>query len=215
MTPRLKVNGVTSLQDARVCAALGVEYLGFEQDPASARYVAPAGSREIIEWVVGPEPVGLFPQRAGADEVLAACRAGGFRMAQLTDAGPDVCRDVEAAGVPVIRTFPVLHDASGEQLVAMLEPFAGAASFVLLDTHGTSLWGGAGESVGWRVLREAAASTPLFLAGSVSAGNAAEALRVRPFAVDVGPSVEEAPGVLDFRVLGELVEALSDDGRAN
>ncbi len=205
---RIKVDGITTLEDARFCAAVGVDYLGFEQDVTSARYVMPAQAREIVDWVVGPEPVGLFPAGAAMREVLDACAAAGFRMAQLPDAAPEVCAAIEAAGIPVIRSFSVYHDASAEQLLALVDPYAGAARFARLDTHGTSLWGGTGESIGWRAVRELAGACDLFLAGAIDSANVADASRMQPFALDVCASVEESPGLLDFDKLGELVRTL-------
>ena len=57
---KLKICGITSLADARYCAGAGVDYLGFIQYKNSPRYVEPAQAKEIIGWLYGPEPVGVF-----------------------------------------------------------------------------------------------------------------------------------------------------------
>ncbi len=207
MTPRLQISGLTRLEDARYCAAMGADFLGFVQDPASPRYVPPGQAREIGEWVVGPEPVGIFGD-ATADEVVAACAAGGFRMARLDGmADPEACAAVEAAGIPVVKTFPVRHDASAEQLRALLAPYAGHARYVRLDTEATSLWGADGESVSWRLVAALRDEADVFLAGTVTPESLPEALRMRPVALDVSTTVEEAPGVLDFDRLGAFFDA--------
>ncbi len=210
LNPRVKICGLTRLEDARYCAAVGADYLGFVQHPASPRYVRPAAAREIIGWVTGPEPVGVFVDRE-ADEVVAACREAGFRLAQLHGhEPPEACAAVEAAGIPVIKSFRVQHDASAEQLRALMEPYAGVARFVLLDTFHTSLWGGTGESFNWRLARELAADRPLFLAGGISAANVAEAVRMRPYALDLSSSLEENPGVKDFDKLAAFFDAFAE-----
>lgn len=201
---RVKICGITRLEDARYCAAAGADFLGFVQYDESPRYVAPPVAREIIDWVVGPEPVGVFVN-ASAEEVNRACAAAGFRLAQLHGhEPPEVCAAIE---VPVIKAVRVVSDASAEQVRALVEPYRDVADFVLLDTHHTSLWGGTGESFNWRLARELAADVDLFLAGGIGADNVAEAVRMRPYAVDLSSSVEAAPGVKDFDKLGAFFDA--------
>ena len=206
---RVKICGITRLEDARYCAAMGADYLGFVQHPESPRYVAPATAKEIIEWSVGPEPVGVFVNRE-ADEVIATCEAGGFTHAQLHGhETPETCEAVRAAGLNVIKAFGVVSDAASEQVRALVEPYLGVVDYLLLDTHDTSLWGGTGESFNWRLARDLATDVPLFLAGGISADNVAEAIdTMRPFAVDLSSSVEEAPGVKDFDKLGAFFDAV-------
>ncbi|MFN3597185.1 MAG: phosphoribosylanthranilate isomerase [Rubricoccaceae bacterium] len=202
---RVKICGITRLEDARYCAAAGADFLGFVQYDESPRYVAPPVAREIIDWVVGPEPVGVFVN-ASADDVNRACEAAGFRLAQLHGhEPPEVCAAIE---VPVIKAVRVVNDASAEQIRALVAPYRDVADFVLLDTHHTSLWGGTGESFNWRLARDLASDVDLFLAGGIGAGNVAEALRMRPYAVDLSSSVEAAPGVKDFDKLGAFFDAL-------
>ena len=205
---RVKICGITRLDDARYCAAAGADYLGFVQHPESPRYLAPEAARPIIDWLHGPEAVGVFVNQS-AEAVNAACREAGFALAQLHGhEPPEVCAAVE---VPVIKAFQVMHDASSEQLRAVMEPYRGAADFFLLDTHHTSLWGGTGESFNWRLARELAEDFPLFLAGGISATNVAEAVQtMRPYAVDLSSSVESSPGVKDFEKLAAFFDAFRE-----
>ena len=202
---KVKLCGITRLEDARYAAAVGADFLGFVQYPESPRYVAPAVAKEIIEWVVGPEPVGVFVNES-AEAINARCAEVGFRLAQLHGhEPPEVCAAVE---VPVIKAFQVQHDASAEQLRALIDPYRDVVDFILLDTHHTSLWGGTGESFNWRIARELAGEFDLFLAGGISAENVAEAIQtMRPYAVDLSSSVEESPGVKDFDKLGAFFDA--------
>jgi phosphoribosylanthranilate isomerase len=203
--PTVKICGITRLEDARYCAGAGADYLGFIQYADSPRYLAPAKAKEIIDWVYGPTPVGVFVN-ASADEVNETVRAAGFQMAQLHGhESPETCAAVE---VPVIKAFNVTHDASSEQLLAIMEPYRGIVDYFLLDTHSTSLYGGTGESFNWRLARELADAVPLFLAGGLGAHNVREAVQtIRPFALDLSSSVETSPGVKDFDKLGAFFDA--------
>ncbi len=202
---KVKICGIAQLADARYCAGAGADYLGFVQVENSPRYIEPGQAKEIIAWLGGIEAVGVF-EGEGAEVVNRRCAEVGFGLAQLD--GHEPPEVAAAVAVPTIKTFRVQHDASAEQLRALMLPYRGAADFFRLDTHRTSLWGGTGESLSWRLARELAAEFPLFLAGSLDAGNVQEALTtMRPYAVDLSSSVERAPGVKDFDALYDFFEA--------
>ena len=202
---KVKICGITRLEDARYCAVAGADFLGFVQHEESPRYIRPGVAREIIDWVVGPDPVGVFVNQ-DADTINRICDEAGFTLAQLHGhESPEVCA---AVTVPVIKAIHVQHDASSEQIRAVAEPYLDVVDFILLDTHRTSLWGGTGESFNWRVARELAGEVDLFLAGGISAENVAEAVQtMRPYAVDLSSSVEESPGVKDLDKLAAFFEA--------
>ena len=202
---KVKICGITRLHDARTAAAAGADFLGFIQHEDSPRYVRPDVAKEIIDWVRGPAPVGVFVNRS-ANEVNAACERAGFALAQMHGhETPETCAAVE---VPVIKAVQVHHDASSEQIRAVVEPYLDVVDFVLLDTHHTSLWGGTGESFNWRVARDLSNDVDLFLAGGISADNVAEAVHtMRPYAVDLSSSVEESPGVKDLDKLADFFYA--------
>jgi phosphoribosylanthranilate isomerase len=202
---KVKICGITRLHDARTAAAAGADFLGFIQHPDSPRYVKPDVAKEILEWVVGPEPVGVFVNES-AEAVNATCERVGFRLAQLHGhETPETCAAID---VPVIKAISVQHDASHEQVHALVAPYLDVVDFVLLDTHHTSLWGGTGESFNWRVARELGNEVDLFLAGGISAENVAEAIdTMRPYAVDLSSSVEESPGVKDLDKLADFFDA--------
>ena len=202
---KVKICGITRLHDARTAAVAGADFLGFVQHEPSPRYVKPDVAREIIDWVVGPDPVGVFVN-ATADEVNETCDRAGFRLAQLHGhETPETCAAVD---VPVIKAVSVQHDASTEQVNALVGPYLDVVDFVLLDTHHTSLWGGTGESFNWRVARELAGRVDLFLAGGISAANVAQAVHtMRPYAVDLSSSVESSPGVKDLDKLDAFFAA--------
>ena len=202
---KVKICGITRLDDARFCAAAGVDFLGFIQHTGSPRFVEPALVKEILAWVSGPVPVGVFVDES-ADAVNARCTDVGFQMAQLHGSEtPETCA---AVAVPVIKAIRVTHDASVEQVQALAAPYLGVVDFLLLDTHHTSLLGGTGESFNWRVARALTSEADVFLAGGISAANVAGAVAtMRPYAVDLSSSVEESPGVKDLDKLADFFDA--------
>ena len=210
---RVKICGITQLADARYCAGAGADYLGFIQYPDSPRWIEPSSAKEIIGWLDGIESVGVFVNE-DAETINARCAEVGFTLAQLH--GHETPETVAAVEVPTIKSFRVQHDASSEQLRALMLPYVGIADYFLLDTHKTSLWGGTGESFNWRLARDLAGEFPLFLAGGINAENVQEAIdTMRPFAVDLSSSVEAEPGVKDFDKLYDFFEAYRAAVEAN
>lgn len=201
---RVKICGITTMEDARFCAGAGADFIGFVQHPESPRYVHPEHVAEVLEWVAGPAPVGVFVNRP-AEEINRTAEAAGFELVQLHgEEPPTVCAAVER---PVIKAFRIEHDASVEQLQHWIAPYEDHVDYLLLDTHHTDLWGGTGEAFNWRVARELSSDLPLFLAGGIGPDNVEEAVvRMRPFAVDLSSSVEETPGTKSFEKLERFFE---------
>jgi len=205
MATKLKVCGITELEDARYLAPLGVDYLGFIQHEESPRYAPPALAAEILEWVHGPTPVGVFVNDS-ADAINAAVDEAGFEMAQLH--GEESPAVVEAVDVPVIKAVRVRHDASSDQLRAVFERYHNVADYFLLDTHHSSTWGGTGESFNWRVARDLSSEYPIFLAGGIDADNVERAvMTMRPFAIDLSSSLEDDPGQKSFGKIDAFMDA--------
>jgi phosphoribosylanthranilate isomerase len=204
MGVKLKVCGITELEDARYLAGAGADYLGFIQHDESPRYAPPALADDIIQWVHGPEPVGVFVND-GAAEINEAVEKAGFELAQLHGQEPPYV--VEEVDCPVIKAIHVRHDASSGQLRTLFERYDDVTDYFLLDTHDSSMWGGTGESFNWRVARELSDDYPLFLAGGIDDENVGRAVdTMRPFAIDLSSSLEDAPGQKSF----EKIDAFTD-----
>ncbi len=203
MTVKLKVCGITSIEDARVAIDCGAEYLGFNFYPKSPRYISPASARAIIERLPGEiVTVGIFVNEAQPECVVEILRESGAQMAQLHgDEAPDYCASVGAG-----RVIKALRAGDGFNARRVLDY---PASAILLDAFDPRLYGGTGKTTNWEVAREAAKLTKIFLAGGLSPDNIAEAVRaVEPFAVDVNSGVESTPGRKDKSRLTFLASEL-------
>jgi phosphoribosylanthranilate isomerase len=203
MAVKLKVCGITLLEDARAAIDYGAEYLGFNFYAKSPRYIAPKSARAIIECL--PDDiisVGIFVNESRPEDVIEILRASGARMAQLHgDESPDYC-----AGIGAERVIKALRIGGDFDPQRVLEHPAAA---ILLDAYDAKLYGGTGKTANWEIAREAAKLTRIFLAGGLSPDNIVEAIRaVEPFAVDVNSGVESAPGRKDASKLRRLKEEM-------
>lgn len=200
---KLKVCGITSLEDAREAIGCGAEFLGFNFYRKSPRYISPEAARTIIEQLPsGVTTVGIFVNEAQPHDVLEILKVSGVQFAQLH--GDEDATYCEAVGAE--RVIKALRVGEGFDVQQILSYPAWA---ILLDAFDKNLYGGTGKTANWDVAREAAKLTRLFLAGGLSPENIAEAIQiVEPFAVDVNSGVESAPGVKDFARLKTLKEEM-------
>ncbi len=207
MALKVKICGITRLADARYCAAAGADYLGFIQHPESPRYIDPSAARDIIEWVYGPEPVGVFVDRS-ADEINSAVETAGFAFAQLHgDEDPQVCADV---GVPVIKAFRIGDATTSAEVASFFDRYRDVADYFLLDSRTDAAHGGTGATFDWSVAAAPFEENRIFLAGGIRAANVAEAVRaVSPFAVDISSGVESSPGIKEFEKIDALFIAFN------
>jgi phosphoribosylanthranilate isomerase len=187
---KVKICGITRLEDGVAVAGLGADALGFNFWPHSKRYLPPAAAAPIVAALPpGVLAVGVLvdPTR---EELLAAIAASGVHAVQLHgDEPPALCQGLP---VPVVKGIRVA-DAHALAQLASYEVQA-----FLLDSA-TPGYGGSGVTVDWTLAAEAAASVPVWLAGGLTPDNVAEAVRrVRPLGVDVASGVEHAPGVKDL-----------------
>jgi phosphoribosylanthranilate isomerase len=207
LSVQVKICGTTNLADARYCAAMGADYLGFVLHEPSPRYVEPEQAKEIIEWIEGPRSVGVFVNRE-ADEVNRIADEAGFDLVQLHgDESPDFCALIEK---PVIRAIRIRDTDTTDSLAQTLAAFESVVTSFLLDTHVPGQFGGTGETFSWEVAKSISRDYPVFLAGGLNPENVSEAINmVKPVAVDVASGVEDAPGRKSFEAIDRFFAALA------
>jgi phosphoribosylanthranilate isomerase len=205
MSPiQIKICGVTNVNDARMCAELGADMIGFNFYPQSPRYVEPELARQIVETLPShADAVGVFVN-GNADEIRKTANTAGVRCVQLHgDFSPDVGREL-AREFRVIQVFST-HPRFRPEDVALFPDCD-----VLIDTHHRDLRGGTGHRCDWSAARETLRfSRFLILSGGLNAENVASAIAaVTPHAVDVCSGVESAPGVKNHRAIKNFVAAV-------
>jgi phosphoribosylanthranilate isomerase len=203
MKVKLKVCGITSIEDAREAIDCGAEYLGFNFYRPSPRFIEPASACAIIEQLPREiSAVGVFVNEPSPEDVIALMRESGVEMAQLhgeEDAG--YCRRVGSERV--IKAMRAGEDFD----VNAVSGFPARA--ILLDAFDKNLYGGTGKTTNWELAHKAARLATVFLAGGLSPDNIVDAIRaVEPFAVDVNSGVESEPGRKDAVKLRRLKEEM-------
>jgi phosphoribosylanthranilate isomerase len=210
---RIKLCGITRLEDAHEAARLGAWAIGLNHWSGSPRRCEPLVAAEIgAELRRRVEVVGVFVNPS-LDEVTRAAEDESLTMLQLHgDEGPAFCREASRrTGLKVIKALRVRSAAD----VKAAEAYR--TDYHLLDAHRPGVPGGTGESFDWELVKDRRSSVPLILAGGLRPDNVADAVAAtRPFAVDVASGIEAEPGMKDHALMAELVErarAASTDPR--
>jgi len=199
---RVKVCGITNLEDALVAAAAGADALGFNFWPESPRHIEARRAAELIAYLppfITPVGVVVNESHAGVEHLA---RASGVRAVQLHgDELPEDAAALAAAGLTVIKAFRVGPGFRPQRL----RDYAAAGAF-LLDTRVTGKRGGTGKPFDWSVARRASPYGRILLAGGLTPENIADAIRqAQPWGVDVCTGVEKKPGVKDHKRLREFI----------
>jgi phosphoribosylanthranilate isomerase len=204
--PRLKICGITNVDDAQRAVEVGAWAVGMILWAGSPR-ACPLPEAERIARTLRrrAEVAGVFVN-APLDEVVAVADGVALTMVQLHgDEGPAYCAEVaRRTGAKIIKAKRIETRAD----VVALEAYH--TDFHLVDTYvGPDRFGGTGETFDWRLLRDRHSSIPLILSGGLTPDNVADAIvTVRPFAVDVASGVEARPGVKDPEKLEAFAAAV-------
>ena len=191
---KVKICGITNVEDARLAVGLGAWAIGMILWPGSAR-ACPAEQAEVIgaELRRETELAGVFVN-ATLDELALAADRFGLTLLQLHgDEGPAYCREAaRRTGCRVMKASRVKDAAS----IRRLEPFR--TDFHLLDAHAGDAYGGTGTTFDWDLVRGHRAGVPVVLSGGLTPDNVGDAIAaVRPFAVDTASGTDAAPGRKD------------------
>jgi len=205
---RIKICGITRLEDALNAEILGADAIGFVFCAASKRAITPADAATIAEQIPPyMVRVGLFLDAAEQD-VLTALEAIPNLVPQFHGTeSPESC---DAFGRPYVKALGV---AEGMPTDSMLQRYKRAQGF-LLDSHAPGELGGTGHSFDWAEL-EKSSPPRLILAGGLYPENVEAAVRqVRPYAVDVSTGVEQAKGVKDRAKMEAFINAVRKADKA-
>ena len=203
MITRIKICGITNIEDAHAAVDLGADALGFIFVPDTPRYVEPQTAEQIISDLPPfITTVGVFAD-ASIETVSETIQFCGLRAAQLHGSEtPDYCNIVrKRCRVPIVKAFRVKDRHSLSRISEY------KVSAYLLDTYVKGKKGGTGETFNWDMAKEAKEYGRIIMAGGLTPQNVAQAIRhVEPYAVDVGSGVEASPGRKNHAKIKAFIE---------
>ncbi len=206
---KIKVCGITSVEQLSALEAMDVDYAGFIFYSKSARYAGEkleGHQKEIKTFSI--QKVGVFVNEE-LEEVKRKIGCFGLSAVQLHgDESAEYCLSL----MPLAQVVKVFRLKGTEDVQALLEPFKNACHYFLFDTN-TKEYGGSGKQFNWKVLEETKLNKPFFLSGGIGPEDV-EKIKMfqNPFvhAVDINSCFEKAPGEKDMKTVAQFVNSLKE-----
>jgi len=197
---KIKICGITNLEDANAAIDYGADALGFVFFKKSPRYITPEKASAITSKLPAfVTTVGVFVDDR-AEEILKITEETGIDVVQLHgDEPPESC-------LLPRRVIKGIRVKSLESLEP-LKSYQNIVSAFLLDTFAPHMPGGTGQVFNWDIAIEAKNFGRIILAGGLTPENISEAIRrVNPYAVDVSSGVELVKGKKDHQKMRLFIE---------
>ncbi len=195
---KIKICGITNLDDAMAAANAGADALGFNFYKKSPRYIEPEKAAEIIAQLppfILPIAIFVNEREERIREILAKTCIQGVQF--HGDETPEFC---QRFGNRVIKAFPMKDKES----IKHMAHYRVAA--YLLDSYREGLRGGTGATFDWHLAIVAKTFGRIILAGGLTPENVAEAVKlVQPYGVDVAGGVEKGKGIKDHAKLKKFI----------
>jgi phosphoribosylanthranilate isomerase len=202
---RVKICGITRVEDARAAVDAGADAIGLVFYPKSSRYIEPPAAVNIAR-AAGPfvTVVGLFVN-ASAEEVISTMSEVDLDLLQFH--GDEDAVYCEQFGRPYLKA---LRMKPGLDVAEVMSQYPSASGF-LFDAWNKEKYGGTGETFDWARLSHLndgpySNNSALILAGGLTPDNVAEAVAVtKPYAVDVSGGVELSPGIKSEQLIKQFI----------
>lgn len=208
---KIKICGITRMEDALAAAEYGADWLGFIFFHGSPRNIAAEKAREIIDEVRRAHPrikaVGVFV-KPSLQEVKGVVDATGIDMVQLHACereGEEEARRV--TGLEIIAAMRIKDCAPVERIAKT------SAEYVLFDAADAKRHGGTGRTIPIALLGEAleaAGGKRVIVAGGIGEENIDEILALEPYGVDINSKVEMRPGVKDHEKMKRIITRIRE-----
>lgn len=203
---KIKICGVSNLEDATEISAAGADYIGLIFAEKSPRLVAPESARAIASAGLSAKLVGVFVD-SPADFVRRAVDEYGLSAVQLH--GSEDARYVgtlRGLGAEIWKAVWLSSESDADE----------AAQFpcdkLVVDSSRGKLRGGTGVRADWRLAALLAARRECFLAGGISFGNAREAVEtVKPYGLDMNSAVEINPRKKNTVLISKYLKQLKQN----
>lgn len=210
---RIKVCGLTNVNQVRQFNDLGIEFAGFNFYPRSPRYVYKSMPATAIKKIRGKiNKVGVFVNE-DPDELLRTVDECGLYLVQLHgDESPRYCEKISNY-VGVIKVFRL---SQNDHVEWKIKDYYDAADMFMFDTDSAS-YGGTGKKFDWKILKDQQINKPFFLAGGIGPDDVDELKMLEKekvakdlFSIDINSKFEITPGIKDVEIVKSFRKNLSE-----
>ena len=196
---KVKICGITNYQDAVAAVDMGADLLGFNFYSKSPRFIRPEEASKIINRLPAfIDIAGVFVNELieQIHETTGLCRLDWVQL--HGDENPEFCKGFLSHNVKVMKAIRVKDQTDIERADSYF------TDAILLDAFDPEKYGGTGVSFDWNVIGHIAKR--VFLAGGINPDNAAAAVELGVYGIDVCSGIEAAPGKKDHKKMKKLFE---------
>ncbi|MGL4879906.1 MAG: phosphoribosylanthranilate isomerase, partial [Waterburya sp.] len=183
---RVKICGITQIEQGQKIAALGADSLGFICVERSPRYITPDQIKAIAEHLsTTVTKVGVFADHS-LSEIMTVVNQATLTAVQLHGTeSPEFCtelRQLISPNIEIIKAFRLKTAASWQETIVYQE----VVDTLLLDAYHPQMLGGTGKTIDWQILEQFQTTIPWMLAGGLTPDNITDALsRLQPDGIDL------------------------------
>ncbi len=196
---KVKICGITNYEDAVAALDMGADLLGFNFYPKSPRFIQADKAAEIISKLPGfVDTVGVFVN-APIEQIHKTRSLCHLDWVQLHgDEDPAFCQQFLSHSVKTMKAIRVKDQSDIEQAEKYF------TDAVLLDAFDPAKYGGTGLTFDWNVIGHM--GKRIFLAGGINPDNAADAVKLGVYGIDVCSGIEAEPGKKDHEKMKKLFD---------
>jgi len=196
---KVKICGLTNYEDASAAIDMGADMLGFNFYPDSPRFVQPEKALEIINRLPAfIDIAGVFVNShlEKIEEVIGDCQLDWIQL--HGDESPEFCQSFLSLNVKTMKALRVKDKSDIEKAESYF------TDAILLDAFSPEKYGGTGMGFDWNILGHI--DKRVFLAGGINPDNAAEAVELGVYGIDVCSGIEAEPGRKDHKKMKKLFD---------
>jgi phosphoribosylanthranilate isomerase len=199
------VTEINNLSDARYCAGMGVDIIGFNLDKGQASQVSPDTVREIAGWLAGVQLAGAFAG-APAEEINELARQCALNLVLLN--ANYLVDDLTKIDLPVILQVEIHKDSYERELVQMLKVYQPHVQYFLItSTEFQTI-----DDTNLSFLQQLALEFPVLLGFGLDKEHVVQVLeQVKPAGIALKGGHEIKPGLKSFDDLADILETLEVD----
>jgi phosphoribosylanthranilate isomerase len=200
---KVKICGITNLEDAIASVGAGCDALGFIFYKKSPRYIMPQQAKKIVRLLPSRiTKIGIFvnAKEKTIDNIAKMCKLDILQF--HGDESVEFCKKLK--GYKIIKAVRIKDKNSLNGLYKY--PVWG----FMFDSYKKNLFGGTGNKFDWKIIKNIKLKKRnIFLSGGLDAKNVKEAIRlIKPDWVDVSSAVETRPGKKDYKKVKKFIETV-------
>ncbi|MDQ4142031.1 MAG: hypothetical protein M3142_16115 [Bacteroidota bacterium] len=198
------VNSINNLSDARYCAGMGVDMIGFCLDESQPNYVLPQDIKDIAGWVAGVKLVGEF-KKATVEQINALTETCQLDFVQLDK--QYLIDEIQQINCPVIQRARFTKDTIESELIEEMHLYKDHVAYFLIysDDYQTI------DDTNIRFLQDLANNFKIIIGFGITKENVADVLqKIKPVGIGLRGGQEIKPGLKEFDSLQEIFEELEE-----